>query len=1061
MFNFNFLSMRKRRKKINIIFCLLFLFSLNVYSQSRIITGTVKDDLGLEMPGVTVQLKGTSDIGTITDFNGVFSLDIGSVRKPVLKFSFVGFKTQEVDVSNLNVVDLEMSQDVAKLDEVVVIGYGTQKRISITGAVNSIKPDELTLSSSSSIATALTGRLPGTVIVQNSGLAGSKASNISIRGAGSPLILVDGIERSFEDLDMDEVESISVLKDASATAVYGIRGGNGVIIVTTKRGHEGKFKVNLKTEFGLSKRGKFPEMLDSYNYALLQNEGNRNDNFIALDDETYTGDLYSKDEIELYRTGIDPIMHPSHNWADDLMNDFGHRERYNLSLSGGNKFFKSFTTIGYMNERDVYKSYDVGYNDKSTYSRYNIRTNLDLNLTSSTVLSFDLGGQFSNRHRPNTDFAGLTKDMLITPPNRGTLYDGKLISTTTEIGDFPFKNVYDVGYKDEFSNKLQFALKLNQKLDFITKGLKFGMSVSYDHGFSNTYTATHSVPIYIPGFTDKETGTVYTSGLEVDSSTGLVKNPVTSTWVPLSEVELLRNGTESKLNGSRGTGTSAKNFNLRANLNYSRTFGKHDIGAMAVFTINSKSFHSSSDSYVPLRYMELAARLSYNYDSKYFVEVNAGYNGSETFASKNRFGFFPAVSLGYVLTNENFFPKNNVLTFLKLRGSFGTTGIDKGINRFMYYDEYNISYSGGYLFGSTPGGLGEAIQTAAGNMDVMWATNYQKNIALETKWFDDKLRFDADFFRNDRKGIMMEPNSVPSIVASQLPAGNLKDLRYEGYEFQLGWKDNIGSVSYNLFANYNYANAINIFIDEVKPEYDWQIKTGKNPNQMFGLECIGFYSQEDIDFLNNNGGKGTKDIPSSNFATKLHPGDLKYKDLNEDGIIDDNDMKYFENTTTPKRTFGFGGGLRWKKFGVNVFFQGASDVSYLISGQMRVAFQSGGCNGAEYITKRWTQERFDAGEDILFPRMSATGAATDHNYQSSNFWLKDASYIRLKNLELSYKVKTKKLQRLGVEALNITLSGTNLFTWSKLDIVDPETKSGDNIPVPPNKVYTLGLNFSF
>lgn len=1046
--------------------CLLFLlscFGVESFAQARTVTGTVKDENGDLLPGVSVQLLGVS-IGTITDSNGNFSIKVEGSAKSTLRFSFIGYKSEDVSIEGKNYIELEMDPDIANLEEVVIVGYGTQKRVSITGAVNSIKPADLSVASTASVATALTGRLPGTVIVQNSGMAGSKAANISIRGSSNfPLVLVDGIERSFQDLDMDEIESISVLKDASATAVYGIRGGNGVIIVTTKRGKEGKFKINLKTEFGLIQKGKSPAQLNSYEFAMLQNEGNRNDKFVALDDDTFTNDLYSQEDLELYKNGLDPLLHPSYNWFDYLTNDFGHRERYNLTISGGNNFFKSFTTIGYMNERDVFKDYDVGYDNRSYYRRYNVRTNIDLDVTPTTKVSVDLGGQFGNLHKPNVDFKDLSLYMYKKPAIMGSLYNGKIVlAESTTLADHPLAQIYDVGYVDNYTNQLQFAVKLSQQLDFITKGLNLDMVASYDHGFTNNYTATRSAPVYYVGFTDPNTGENTTMGLEVDPSTGYVKNPYTGTWVPQSEVELLRSGTEGKLTGSRGTGTKSRNINFKARLHYMRGFGKHNVAAMGVFTVNSQSFHTQSDNYIPLRYVEAAARLSYNYDERYFIEFNGGYNGSETFAKDNRFGFFPAVSAGWVLSSEPYFPQNRILTFLKFRGSYGTTGIDKGINRFMYFDEYTLNYRGGYLFGLTPVGLGIATQTAAGNMDVTWATNYQTNIAIETKWLDNRLNINMDIYRYDKEGIMMEPNSVPSIVAAQLPAGNLKKLRYEGYEIQLGWEDKIGQVHYNLFANYSHANAINKFIDEIKPAYEWQVRTGKHPNNIKGLKCVGFYTQEDIDWLNENmnEGKGTKDIPSSSYGT-LHAGDLKYKDMNEDGIINDDDMQIFENTTVPKSTFGLGGNFRWKNFGLNVFFQGVSDVTYSIGGSVRIPFQSGRSNGAAFMMQRWTPERYAAGEEILFPRMSASCSASDHNFQDSDFWLRNASYIRLKNLELSYRLRTDGLKKIGVDAVNITLSGTNLLTWSSLKIVDPETQSGHGAPIPPNKVYTLGLNLSF
>lgn len=615
------------------------------------------------------------------------------------------------------------------------------------------------------------------------------------------------------------------------------------------------------------------------------------------------------------------------------------------------------------------------------------------------------------------------------------------------------------------------SAKFNQDLSFITKGLNFEASVSYDHDYSNNFTQKETAADYYYGFFDMDTNSAYNlnySNISVDPYTGWIKNPITGEWV--ESADRLKSGSDAVMTTSSSTATGVMNFNTKMRLGYNRAFGKHNVAAMAVFTTNSQSYHSSSYTYVPIRYVEAAARLSYNYDYRYFVEFNGGYNGSETFADDNRFGFFPAASLGWVPSNEKFFPKNDILTFLKFRGSYGETGIDKGINRFMYFDEYKITYNGKYLFGSTSlGGQGEAMQVTAGNKDVVWATNFQKNIGVETKWFDDRLSINADVYRNDKKGILMEPNMIPAVYAGEVAAGNIGEVRYEGYELEASWQGNVDKFKYRIFANYNYANAINVDIDEVEPEYDWQVQTGRHPKQQKAFNCLGFYSKEDIAALVENGGVGTPEVPTTTYATNysaangitLQPGDLKYEDLNKDGVIDSNDMKYFENTSIPKTTYGFGGNFSYKQWGMSLFFQGATDVTYIYDGRIRVPFFTGANNAVDYVTKRWTQDRFDAGEEILFPRMSLSGALGDHNYQNSSFWMHDASYLRLKSASVSYNLIHPKLEKIGISRINFSLSGTNLLTFTSLDLVDPETTSGQSSIVPPSRVYTLGVNVSF
>lgn len=1005
------------------------LTSLNVFSQEKVITGTVKGEDDLAIPGVTVFIQGTT-VGTVSDMDGNFSLTIKNATEPVVVFSFVGMKTQEIPLGTQSKLDVVMLDDVNEVDEVVVMGYGAQKRISVTGAVNTIKAEDLATGASASVATSLTGRMPGTVIVQSNGQAGSGASVIRIRGAESnPLVLVDGVERSFQDLDPDEIESISILKDASATAVYGVRGGSGAIIVTTKRGKDGPAKVTLTTEFGLIEQGKILSTLNAYDYARLHNEARTNDG------ETLR---YSEEDIELFRTGEDPIYHPNNDWFQDLTNQYGDRQRYTLKIAGGHQKLRYFTSIGYMKERDIYKDFDLSYDDESKYERYNIRANLDVDLSTSTVLSVNIGGQFANRNQVNVNYGTVTTQMFKTPADALVFYEGKMIRTNPDVVNAtPLQLLYDNGYQDKYSNKLQLSGILKQNLEFVTKGLSFDATFSYDHGYNNNFTASKNIPIY--DF--------------VDPSNPDVNN-------------LQREGTETVLGQSRSTGTEKKRINARLKLDYKRTFGKHHVSGLVVFTANEQSYFTKSEDspiYVPRRYMELASRLSYNYNDKYFVEFNGGGTGSETFApGDTRFGFFPAISAGYAVSNESFFPKNDVLTFLKLRGSYGAVGNDKGIGRFGYYDTYKIYGGGGYLFGELPEGQGQAILDQIGNPDITWATNYQKNFAVETRWFDGKLKFDVDVFETERKDILINQNNIAGIIGTpNTPPANLGEQKIWGHELQASYALKAGDFDLNIFANYSYADKEVVFKDEVPKDYPWQTETGKHPKSINGMVFDGFYSQEDIDYLVSNNWVGDENVVASGYVGQnLQAGDLKFKDLNGDGVTDGIDLKVFENLSVPKTSYGFGTNFGYKGWSLDIFMQGVQDVTYNISGFIREPFIDGIGNGSDIILGRWNAERAEAGEEITFPRLASSGKHS-HNYVNSDFWFRDASYIRLKNVELAYKWKREKLKRFGVSSVRMYLSGTNLYTWTDLDFVDPESKSGSNAPIGPNKVYTFGLNVSF
>lgn len=1025
-------KIRTRRSCMSrlVVFTIVLFIGIDAYTQKKTITGTVVDPKGTTIPSVSVSIMGTT-IGGITNLDGNYSITYSNIKDPVLVFSFIGMKTVHIPIADQVKIDVVMEDDFNDVDEVVVIGYGTQKRISVTGAVNTIKTDDLAAASSSSVATALTGRLPGTVIVQSSGQAGEGVSTIRIRGAsGNPLILVDGVERGFQDLDPDEIESITTLKDASATAVYGIRGGNGVIIVTTKRGKDGPAEISVKTEFGILQRGDILNTLDAYNYARLHNEGRINDGDMPI---------YSEDDIEKFRTGSSPVTHPNNKWYDDLTNEFGHRQRYTVNISGGYQKMRYFTSIGYMQERDAYKDFNVGYDDESKFKRYNLRTNLDIDLSKTTVLSVNVAGQFSNRHEPDVSWSAFTTEMFKSPANAVSFIDGNIIRVNNNVvNPTPLERIYDVGYRDEYNNKIQFSATLKQNLNFITNGLKFIGTFSYDHGYGNTFTASHNIPTY----------------------------EINGIYNPEDELNLKRFGSESPLGSNRTTSTKTKTVNVRLKLNYKRSFGRHNFDAVGVFTTNEVGFLSeekNEPTYIPRRYVEVAGRVSYNFSDKYFLEFNAGYNGSETFTKENRYGFFPALSAGWVLSNEKFFPTNDILTFVKFRASYGTTGNDGGIGRFGYYNTYSISYSGGNLFGLIPAGQGEALQTGVGNPLIGWAKNYQQNLALETRWFDSKLQLQADVFNNDMKDILYRSENVPGIIGlpENVPA-NIREERVWGYELLVDYAIKLGKVKINLFGNFNQVDKELVYTDEVAKDYEWQQQTGRHPNAIYGLVSNGFYSQEDIDYLSANSWIGDDDVASSSYVGQdLQAGDLKFKDLNNDGIIDDRDKKVFSNLTIPEISYGLGANFDYKAWSLSVFFQGVGDVTYNISKFIREPFISGIGNGAQDILlTRWTPERAANGDKIEYPRLTATGKHA-HNYQDSDFWFRDASYIRLKNLELAYRLKNKTLENIGISSVRIYASGTNLLTWTNLDFVDPETKSGSNAPIGPNRVYTIGLNVSF
>jgi TonB-linked SusC/RagA family outer membrane protein len=1002
-------------------------------AEGQVVTGVIKDEKGDLLPGATVYVRYT-EVGTISNLDGEYSITVPA-EKNELVFSFLGMKSQVVKIDGQTTINVTLEPDIENLEEVVVVGYGTQKRISITGAVSTVDNEELQKSPSMNVATALAGKMPGLVVVQNNGTAGSGPAKISIRGNDNPLILVDGVERDFSNLDMDEIKTISILKDASATAVYGIRGANGVIIVTTNRGRVSKPKFSFKANYGLIVPGDLPELMNSYQYALLKNEGAKNDNPLLSDDEL----PFSADAIEHYRLGDDPLFYPSTDYYKEVANDYGSSQRYTMTSDGGTERMKYFVSLGYNRERDIYKDFDVGYDDRSYAERYNIRTNLDFDLSKTTKLNLDMAGQLGVRHKPNHNLNDLQYDMFRTPPMAyAGIIDGKIVQTDRSMENTSvYDKIYDNGYNHSQSSNTQISAELVQKLNVITDGLSFRAKVSYDNEYTTVETASRDVPVYFIA-KDAEDNTIFE-----------------------------KSGIESKLGEARSLDLGSKKIRFRSQLNYSREiYGGHNVSALAVFTASSKSFHSdgvgsSSENYqykpVPYKYLEGAARITYNYKEKYFIEGNAGYNGSENFAADQRYGFFPAASAGWVLTNEKWYPDNKVLSYMKFRYSYGKAGKDDlGGKRFFYFSAYEIDPNGGYYFGNTASSSITAYEAKVGNPNVTWETSTQQNFGLESKWLENRLNIDFDLFKEQRVDILMEPNSVPGIIGAPLPAGNIGKRDSEGFEVQMGWKDNIGKVNYWIRANYNYADNKIVFMDEVPTKYPWLTRTGLSKNQIQGLEFVGFYSQDDIDQI--NAGNASQDNPASGYTDKLQAGDLKYRDLNGDFMVDDNDRKWFENTNLPKTTFSLHSGVSWKNWSVDLLFYGVTDVTYSISDRMRMPFFNGYNNGMAFVMGRWTPE---TAETATFPRVSATTGQADHNSQSSDFWFRDASYIRLKNAEIAYKLKSKWLKKNGVSSARIYCNGSNLLTWTDLEFVDPEAKSGSTAPIPPNKVFNVGVQMTF
>jgi TonB-linked SusC/RagA family outer membrane protein len=838
--------------------------------QQRTISGTVTGANNEPLSGVTVIIKGTST-GTLTDVNGKFTLAIPASAKTVV-FSFIGMESKEFEIGSSNVYDAVLTERMNDLSEVVVVGYGSQKKITVTGAVASVQSVDLVKSPNASVANTLAGRVTGVSTVQYTGLPGGEDPAIFIRGIGSltssasaPLMLVDGVERSFSQIDPNEIENISVLKDASATAVYGIRGANGVLIVTTRRGSEGAPKISFSSSVGLQHPTRKLELSDSYTYAI-------NFNRAQLGDDPNAVPNFSQEAIEAFRTGSNPILYPSIKWADYLMKPSAFQTQSNFNVSGGSKVVKYFVSVGYLKQDGLFKNLESKYPFNWGYQRYNYRANIDIDATSTTKLSLTMGGRNELREEPtNSDYHAI----YWCVPYGGQIIDGKHVKTG---GDRYIYNTdvysgidyigWGQGYRKKLSTIMNLDLGVSQKMDFITKGLNWRLKVSNNSSIAYNKTRSVSRPTYYPYY-----------NCDVDGT-----NPTDSTIV------FRKVGSDGVLDYSQSS-SKARNWYLETALAYNRDFGPHNVTGLLLYNESQNPYPGGAYPDIPTGYVGLAARATYNYSMKYFLDVNLGYNGSENFAPENRFGFFPSVSAGWTVTEEKFL-KNKIsfLDYLKFRFSYGVVGNDRlGSNRFLYLpDSYTINApgygqtypTGGYNFGTNvPTNQLGAAEAFIGNPNVTWEKARKQNYGVDLKVFKGKLGLAADYFYEYRNNILTTRSTVPNILAIALPAQNIGEVENKGFEAELKWRDGFNKFNYYLTTNVSFARNKVLYMDEVKRNEEYLQRTGKSVGVRFGYVFDGFWSEEDIKHLS--------DFPDHQFTPK--PGDTKYKDLNNDKKITQDD----------------------------------------------------------------------------------------------------------------------------------------------------------------------------
>ena len=1054
--------MMKRRKlfRLSGLVALLLLLPGHSFAQNLRVQGKVLDEHGDGLIGAGVLIQGTNN-GTVTDLDGNFVLP-SVPRGTTLEISCIGYATQEVQVTG-QYITVTMEIDSKALDEAVVVAYGQQKKVTITGAVSAVSGEGLLKAPVANVANALQGNLPGVSAVQASGMPGADEPVIRIRGVGSlnsaePLVLVDGVERPFSQLDANEIESISVLKDASATAVFGVRGANGVILVTTKRGTTGKASVTASVNSAVQTISKFIDFADSYTYGKMWNYAQITDvlpmnqwpgSATIADYTPYaeTGIRFSQDVMEHFRKQDMPTTFPSMNWIKYIMNDTAWQEQANVNVNGGTERVRYFVSAGFLNQDSLFKTFSDNKNETFNFKRLNYRANLDIDVSKHSQLSITLGGRMQNRNTMGSGEGFLFRYLQGATPYAGSgidAYGRHIVSDPNLVGPFDrdaLSNYYDLGYVNQSTNALNFDIQYKLDLGFLTQGLSFKVKASYN----SEYTAQKNRQ---NGY---GTGVIYVATL-VDGQEAFRKENIT--WpIPYNESRW----------GSR-------NWYTEASFDYARRFGDHNIGALVLYNQSKTYYPWDSDGSIyqsiPKGYVGLVGRITYDYATKYLLDLNIGYNGSENFAPGKRYGLFPSVSVGWIPSSEPWWePIKDVFGYLKIRGSWGLVGNDNTNGaRFLYLPGAWQFYTGsmtvnpqnrGANFGTSGNWLQAVKELTSGNPNVTWETASKINVGVDAGFFKDRLHAYVDFFWEDRKDILVSNAStlpaVTSLPASYVNAGRVKN---HGYEITLNWEDRHGDFRYTISPNFSFVRNQVIEMLEVPPMYEYLRRTGLPVGQRFGYDLFEFYQPGTEDrYLAKYGS------PMPDQKVDLKYGDAVYVDLNGDGEIDANDQMALGFTDTPEITFSLGASLHWKGLDFSMLWTGADHVNRLLNGYFRDQFGSTNTSAlTQWVADNsWTEDNPGA----ILPRISFTNRV--HNNHDSQAWLVNSRYIRLKNVEIGYTFgKSKRLSFFNY--VRVYLSGQNLLTFSRFDGNDPEAPGQGldyGVRYPMTRVFNIGAQFNF
>lgn len=988
------------------------------------INGKVVDEKGIPMPGVTIKLK-DGKTTAITDPDGNYSIKLPD-QNAILIFTFLGYTTQEINVDARKIINVTLKEASNDLNDVVVVGYGTQKKASLIGAISTVNVEDLK-QPVANLSNSLSGRIAGIIGVQRSGQPGYDNSEIYIRGISTftnsgPLVLVDGIEREFSNIDPDDISSFSILKDASATAVYGVRGANGVILIQTKKGKIGKPLINVQYDQGVTQFTKIPQFADGVTYMQIANEA-------SLNSQPDKGLRYSQERIDKTASGEDPDLYPNVDWFKTLFNETGQNRRARVNANGGSENAQYYLSVGYYDETGLYKTDQLAdYNSAIKFSRYNFSSNLNLNVTKTTKVEFGASGWLSNGNYPGTSAEGIWSSAYSLPSISIPVIYSNGMHSQIRTGDVlnPYNQLTQTGYVNEFRSQLWSNIRVTQDLNMVLKGLSATALFSFDNLNTHNIRRTKTVDGYLA------TGRDASGNLILDrTSTGT-----------------------SFLNYTRTNG-GTRQFYTEGALNYNNTFGtKHNVSGLLLYNQSDRvdAFAGDFIDALPFRYLGLAGRGTYAYNNKYLLEANFGYNGSETFAPDKRFGFFPSFGAGWVISEESFFePLTKAFQFLKLRYSWGIVGNSQiGGRRFGYISTVEDG-NGGYEYGS-----GNTIHNIAGYdiedyaVQVTWERATKQNLGIELKMLDNAISLVADVFRENRSGIFRERGDAPDYAGIRnLPQANLGEVHNRGVDATLEINKQISNNWYlGLRGNFTWTRAIVIDDANAPWPYPWQQRIGRKFGQRFGYTALGLFSSDE-------------EVANSAFQTGSNKaGDIKYKDLNGDGKIDTYDRGPIGYGAMPEIVYGFGPTIKWKNLSVAAWFKGISNVDISLNGDGFQPFSQGGERGnlLAQITDRWTPGSTNPAP--FYPRL--TYGNENMNFENSSWWMKSGAFMRLQTLQLNYDFKNVSwIQKAGMTNLSLYFLGNNLWTASGFKLWDVELGDGRGAAYPLVKTFSMGIKCSF